>query len=49
MPKFIKATYSITPKVLDDFNKLCDPVRTNKSALIEAMMVNWIKEQKEGN
>lgn len=48
MSQCVNATYSISQKVLDDFNKLCDPDRVNKSALIEKMMVNWIAEQKKG-
>jgi metal-responsive CopG/Arc/MetJ family transcriptional regulator len=42
-----RASYNITSTVLDEFEKVSSKSATNKSRLVEKLIVGWIKKQKE--
>lgn len=50
MNKVIKkrTSYNISESTLDKFNEISTNKAINKSRLIEILMNNWIKEQKDG-
>jgi metal-responsive CopG/Arc/MetJ family transcriptional regulator len=42
-----KVSYNITVSILDEFDKMAKKTAVNKSRLVEKIIGEWIKKQKE--